>query len=191
MFYSLNITESSLGLVRCFKIHYHHHYYYKWHHLFSTNNVLKKASWHNLKWIRNNPTVKGAWDLSSRQGWVREDKVTGRLSGKGIGVIHFHTQNAVSWKDKYFAKILLFLPMAWWSMESKDSWPEAYLRWTNLDKLPMLMAQNYFFPQSLLDLELSRIFLSLKLVSEFTCLGFPHSISTGFLCDIQRRDPLG
>ena len=55
LFYSLHRTDSLLELVRCFKIHQHHHYYYKSHYLFSTNNVLKKASWHNLKWIRNNP----------------------------------------------------------------------------------------------------------------------------------------
>ena len=69
----------------------------------------------------------------------------GRLSGKGIGAIHFHTQNAVSGKDRYFAKILLFLPMAWWSMESKDSWPESIFKKNQFGQTAHVNGTQLFF----------------------------------------------
>lgn len=76
VFYSLNITESSPGLVRCFKIHYHHHYYYKSHYLAPTTCWRKQLG----EFIRNShslplllpPTTctQGTWEAApGKNGW--------------------------------------------------------------------------------------------------------------------------
>lgn len=80
-----------------------------------------------------------------------------------MGSIYFHIQKTGSWKDKYFAKIPLFLPMAW-SIESKESWSEDIFKMKEFSQTAHVYGTKLSFLQCPLGLEPSGVCLSLKFV---------------------------